>query len=352
MRIVFSEDARDFVRRDWSDLVARDSGSSFFHLPRYLKLYWEEFGQDARLLLAFAEGHGETVGAAAFERDGVTLRFLGGTEITDYMGPVAAPGAEDLVAKELLSAVVRRDDWEHADLRGLPEDSPWLPRLSEAAAAAGLGVAIDDDGVAPLLALPASFEEYLAALPGKLRHEIRRKARRLDDTAGPRRLAFATPDSVMDDIDLFARWHRESGGPKGVFMVPGMEIFFRRLGEVFLPDGMFRLSFVETGHGKLAGAIGFRYRGTEYLYNSAFDRAWRGLAPGMVLVADLVRDAIEDGATTLDMLKGDLGYKYRFGTRPRRVRRLELSRDPSPMQRARSRGAVRRGPAPSPGRTG
>src|SRR5262245_16226328 len=141
MRIEFSEDARDFLRRDWSDLVEADPAATFFHRPRYLKLYWEEFGQDTQLLLAFGEEDGRTVGAAAFELhpDGV-LRFLGGTEVTDYMGPVAAPGLEDAFAKELMGALGDRGAWSKADLRGLPEASPWLTRLADAAGSSGFEV--------------------------------------------------------------------------------------------------------------------------------------------------------------------------------------------------------------------
>jgi hypothetical protein len=78
MRIVFSEDPRDFVRRDWSNLVTADPAGTFFHTPGFLKLYWEEFGAPGRLLLAFGEEDGTQVAAVAFERVGQTLRFLGG----------------------------------------------------------------------------------------------------------------------------------------------------------------------------------------------------------------------------------------------------------------------------------
>ena len=70
-----------------------------------------------------------------------------------------------------------------------------------------------------------------------------------------------------------------SEGPKGVFLVPGMEIFFRRLGEAFCADGRFRLTMIEVDGQLAAGTIGFVFDGTSSLYNSAFDRAWGGLAP-------------------------------------------------------------------------
>jgi CelD/BcsL family acetyltransferase involved in cellulose biosynthesis len=325
MRVTFSDDARDFRRLDWMQLVEADPAATFFHTPRYLKLYWEEFGEEVELLLAFAQEDGETVGAAAFERLGATLRFLGGTEVTDYMGPVAAPGAEDRVAKEVLEALGTLE-WEEADLRGLPEDSPWLGRLRDAAGDAGLSVEVGEDSVAPFIELPATWPEYLEGLPGKLRHEIKRKHRRLETDAGSHHLRVATKETIGEDLDHFVALHRASEGPKGTFMVPGMEIFFRRLAEEFLPDGVFRLAFLQADGADMAGAIGFAFAGRFYLYNSAFDREWRQLAPGMMLVAHLIQDAIESGCRVFDMLKGDLEYKYRFGAARREIKRLIVRR--------------------------
>lgn len=329
MDVVFSEDGRDFARRDWSSLVTADPAGTFFHTPQYLKLYWEEFAhQPEHLLLAFAEEDGVQVGAVALERLDGTVRFLGGTEVTDYMGPVALPEVRDAVAKELLAALGRRDDWEAADLRGLAEDRPWLQALTVAAAAQGFGVEVTDDqnGVAPFLPIPGSFDEYLAGLPSKLRHEIKRKARKLETEGGPYRVSVAQRDTLEEHLDRFVELHRTSEGPKGVFMQPGMEIFFRRLGEAFLPLGVFNLTFIEVGGEKIAGTIGFRHEGTFSLYNSAFDRAWQHLSPGMVLVAEDIRIAIEGGCSGFDLLKGDYAYKYRFGAYPRSVKRLRVTR--------------------------
>ena len=68
MDVTFSEDGRDFAHRDWSNLVSADPAGTFFHTPGFLKLYWEEFGEEPEhLLLAFAEQDGVQVGAVAFE---------------------------------------------------------------------------------------------------------------------------------------------------------------------------------------------------------------------------------------------------------------------------------------------
>lgn len=328
MRIVFSEDGRDFHRRGWRELVQADPAGSFFHTPAFLKLYWEEFGKTPEhLLLAFAEeDDGSQVGAVAFERIEETLRFLGGTEITDYMGPVGLPERQDAMAKELWTALLARDDWAEADLRGLLEDQPWFGLLRDSANAQGLVVREDEDGVAPFLPLPGSWDEYLAGLSSKYRHEIKRKARKLTEEAGAFRIVTADEGTLVPLLDRFVELHRTSEGPKGVFMVPGMEIFFRRLGEAFCADGVFKLTFIEVGGQLAAGTIGFVWGGTSYLYNSAFDRSWGTLAPGMVLVGEDIRLAIEEGCSGFDLLKGDYRYKYRFGSSPRAVKRLVVTR--------------------------
>lgn len=331
MRVEFSEDGRDFQRRDWTELVHRDPAGTFFHQPSYLKLYWEEFGATPEhLLFAFAsDDGGDMLTAVAFERtDEGTLRFLGGTEVTDYMGPVGSPEAGAEVAKELWSALAARQDWRVADLRGLAEDNAWLGHLREAAAAQGFTVDEDDDpnGPAPLLELAETWEGYLESLPSKMRHEIKRKAKKLDAEAGPVRIVTADRDSLLPLLDRFVELHLMSDGPKGVFMVPGMEIFFRRLGEEFCAEGIFRLTFIEVGGELAAGTIGFVFDATYFLYNSAFDRRWGSLAPGMVLVGEDIRLAIEEGCTAFDLLKGDYPYKYRFGAHARAVRRLVVTR--------------------------
>lgn len=324
MSVRWSEDPAVFASPAWARLVGGDPAATVFHTPRYLKLYWEEFG--GGLQVAMVPGGDEPAAVCAFDlRDG-RLRFLGGTEVTDYMGPVGLPADRGRAAKELMAALGGRTDWEEADLGGLPDDTPWLPALAAGARDTGLEAAVEESALAPYLPLPGSFEEYLAGLGGKRRHEIRRKARRLEEALPGARLVDAAGAPDPEDLERFLDWHRSSPGEKGRFMQPGMELFFRRLAGVILPAGVLRLVFLEQGGRKLAGAIGFRWRRRLLLYNSAYDQRFAAVSPGMVLVAKLIRDLIATGHEGLDMLKGDLDYKHRFGARPRTVRRLVLTR--------------------------
>jgi hypothetical protein len=110
----------------------------------------------------------------------------------------------------------------------------------------------DQNGVARSCARPF-VGGVPRGLPAKLRHEIKRKARKLEAETGPFSIVTATPDTLIAFLDRFVELHRMSEGRKGVFMQPGMEIFFRRLGEAFGPRGIFRLTFIEVAGVKAAG---------------------------------------------------------------------------------------------------
>lgn len=325
MPVEWTDDPTAFRTKDWTSLVESDPHGTFFHTPRYLKLYWESFGPGG-LQLAFVQDANETVAATAFDITDGLVTFLGGFEVTDYMGPVGLPAAREWAANELLAALAARDDWRIADLRGLQEDAGWHGSLLEAGRDSGLEVETGNDGIAPFLPLAPSFDAYLSGLRGKLRHEIRRKLRRLDATLPSARLVETTAETLVPDISAFVDLHRSSTGPKGKFMYPGMELFFRRLGHALLPDRTFRLLFLEAEGEKFAGAVGFRDRHRFLLYNSAYNHARSGLSPGIVLVARLIEKLMDEGCEALDLLKGDEEYKHRFGAHPRRLGRLSMRR--------------------------
>jgi CelD/BcsL family acetyltransferase involved in cellulose biosynthesis len=327
MRVELTNDPAAFRTHAWNDLVMADPFGSFFHTPEYLKLWWEEFGA-GQLAIARVLDDDLAIAACCVQVEDGTLAFLGGFDVTDYMGPVGEPGIADAASKELAAALRAELDWGRADLRGMPAGSVWFDALADAFVSQGLRVEADPqgDGLTPVLHLPASFEAYLAALPSKLRHEIRRKERRLAELPGGYSVSQADDSNLAERMDRFIELHKGSPGPKGRFMHAGMEIFFRRLGEAFHAPHAFHLASLEVDGTLAAGIIGFVFRDTFFLYNSAFDREFAQLSPGMVLIADAIRGAIEEGRAVFDLLKGDVDYKRRFGPEPRGVGRLLVER--------------------------
>ncbi|MBI4729613.1 MAG: GNAT family N-acetyltransferase [Acidobacteria bacterium] len=315
MDVAVHEHPRALAERadEWRALAVEDPAATVFHLPEYAGVWWSELAGRRFVRLVEMRERGALAGIAALslDPDGI-LRFFGDLETADYLGPVSRLSDRDAVAEALVETALRADGWSVWEMHGLAENSGWAEPLARAAKALGLEVEGRQQDVCPRIRLEGTYEQYLASLPGKPRHEIRRKARRLA-AAGPWRVRAAVPETLDSDLERFFAMHRSSAGPKGKFLHEGMASFFTGLAASVQNFGRLRLHFLDLGGETVAGTFAFSWRGTWSVYNSAYDHARRDLAPGMVLVAETIRIATEEGCRVFDLLRGSEAYKYRFG---------------------------------------
>lgn len=239
-------------------------------------------------------------------------RLVGGADVSDYLDLLAPEGREEEAWSALLGARAARPGvWE---LHSVPAGSPTVTQLPALAEAFGLRVTVEVEERCPVLALPDSWDAYLERLRGKERHELRRKMRRLEREAPDARPVWTgTREGVEARLGDFLDLHRRSRGGKARFMDARMEGFFRRVAPALAALGMARLWFLDTPGGPLAAFMTIEWDGTVGLYNSGFRPDRAALSPGLVLLAHVVRDAIERGARRFDFLRGEERYKYDFG---------------------------------------
>jgi CelD/BcsL family acetyltransferase involved in cellulose biosynthesis len=88
--------------------------------------------------------------------------------------------------------------------------------------------------------------------------------------------------------------------------------------------GALRLWFLDSDAGPLASFITLEWDDRVGLYNSGFDPARAALAPGLVLLAHVVQDAIARTKGRFDFLRGEERYKYEFGPVPEDVWNVRL----------------------------
>lgn len=323
-------------RHEWRALVDEDPHAGVFHTPRYLDLWWRELGQAVRARVHGAYVDGRLVGVVpvARELEGSptgpieVLRFLGGTAVTDYLGPVSRPEHRDDIAAAYVRKLVDDADWDEFVAGGLPAESGWVDAFASHAEAAGLEVLeVDDEDVCPRIDLTGGYQGYLDRLGGKQRHELKRKARKLQRDAGDVRLVEVPPEEHGEALGEFFRMASEIGDEKSRFFVnEEMRTYFTALADEFGGDGTFRLHVLEVGGMPGAATVSLVEGGEWGLYNSAFDETLRMLAPGMVLVGELIREAAEEGCEVFDLLRGDEAYKYRFGAEDRVLKRVSIVR--------------------------
>jgi CelD/BcsL family acetyltransferase involved in cellulose biosynthesis len=331
VRVHTSADA--FGLPQWPELLARDPDRHVFATPEWNRVWWEEFAGDKELAILEVRRDDATMAIVPLYRkvqDGRRiLRFVGGIDLTDYLGPICAaqdrPAAAGALVEWLRSEAV---EWDELDAHNMPVPLGFAEFLVERADTCDFRFALDQEETAAVLPLPADWQAYLASLDSKERHELKRKRRRLARDHPDAVFRTATAETLEGDLKTFVDMHRGAEGHKGHFMKPEVATFFERMARAFMPLGWLRLDFLEVGGRAVASTFGFELDGVFYLYNSAYEPEAARLSPGLMLVSELVKTSIERGFQKFDFLRGPERYKYQLGSQAVPLNNVRVIRSP------------------------
>jgi CelD/BcsL family acetyltransferase involved in cellulose biosynthesis len=313
------------LREEWLLLLNGGRAAKVFQHPVWQQIWLEEFGGDRQPLLLSVRDGARLLAVVPLLREGTRLSLIGDHNICDYMDFVMAPGEEKESLSALLDAL-QGEDWTELELRGLAAGSPTLALLPSLAGDRGLEVRVEREAVCPQLDLPSTWEDYLMQLGKKNRHELKRKMRRLNNTAvGVRLLTLRTPPEVGEGMDTFLRLMTLKSD-KAQFMTPQMERFFRRAAVALAEEGLVALYMLEMDGRRVASALCFEDENEVLLYNSGYDPELSYLSIGLISKALVLRSAIEEGRRHLDFLRGNEPYKYDLGGRDVEVHRCLIRR--------------------------
>ena len=287
----------DDVADEWEQMLPSCVTNNIFLTPLWQRTWWEQFGDGAELcLLTFRQGE-ELQGVAPLMLKEGVLSFLGDTDLVDYHDFVVPQGSEDNYYQALLDALDSKD-WQVMDLRSLQEKCPSLQYLAAVARERGYRVEVEKEDVALGTPLPGTWEEYVAGLSKKDRHELRRKLRRLDGHGESRQ--YVCDSGALDEgMDEFFRLLKASSPDKAAFLTPEREQFFRATAHRLASRKQLKLYFLEVDGVKVASAMCFDYGEASLLYNSGYDPAYSSLSVGLLNKALCLKEAIEEGKGVL-----------------------------------------------------
>jgi CelD/BcsL family acetyltransferase involved in cellulose biosynthesis len=315
-----------FNEAEWEALVAQTACPTVFLTPWWISAWHEVFGSEGLPRVIQIRDGDELVGVAPLLDLGDSLILAGDPDLFDYQDVVVAKGREADVAEALLGYLADVPNWKSLDLPSVPGDSPTLDAITAAAEAKGYAVERTESAVAPAAELSGSWDEYVAALPKKRRHELRRKIRKLEAAGEVRQLEVTEEQGLEEQVEDFLRLMGNTNEEKAAFLTPDRRRFFHLLAAQAAKRGALKLSFLELDGERLAGCLVFDYAGVYLLYNSGYDPARSDLSVGLINKAFAVRQAIETGRRRFDFLKGAERYKYSLGGQDRAIYGVVVTR--------------------------
>jgi CelD/BcsL family acetyltransferase involved in cellulose biosynthesis len=329
------------LKGEWNALLDRSVTRVPFLRAEYQQAWWAERGggewPQAELLVVTARGDdGALLGIAplfgARNREGrAALLLVGSIEISDYLDLVVSREQAEAFCAGLLDRLSADDvpAWEVLDFYNLPASSPTRAALGRAAGAHGWAAGEQLLMPVPVIELPGDWETYLATMVEKKeRQEIRRKLRRSegsDDQVSWSMVDGAGGHDLAAETGAFLELMSHNADKAG-FLTPVMRQQFQAIVRAAAENGWLRLAFLEVNGQKAAAYLTFDYGNRLYIYNSAIDPRFNTLSPGWVLLAYMLKWAIENKRAAFDFLRGEEDYKFRFGAVAGKIYRVQLGR--------------------------
>lgn len=260
-----------------------------FSTNEWVTLWHQTIGKDWELVLLTIDNV-----IAPLARKGNTLILAGGYEVADYLDLVG-PEEEKVNAWEEITHEFRG---MHLVLRNVPETSATVKYFH-----------MEKEDTTPKILLPGSWEEYLATLTRKYRHELDRKIRKVEREHVD--VSFRQSDNPGQDISILLEL-MEKDRKKQKFLTPEMKTFFTEMAKTF--SNQISLLILSIGDKHSAAILSFVVEEKQYLYNSGFDKTCCQNG-GFYLKAQSIKRAIEQGFKEYNFLQGSERYKYELGGR-------------------------------------
>jgi CelD/BcsL family acetyltransferase involved in cellulose biosynthesis len=281
-------------------------------LPAWLKVWWQHFNAGAELFIRSVRQDGKIIGLAPLQIRGNSASFIGSTDVCDYQDFIVAPGFETEFCRAILDDLAQNGVRE-IHLETIRPDSIAAVHLIPMAREKGYQTDYHQTDVSADLDLPGDWDQYLARLDGKQRHEIKRKIRNLSDLGETTFREITGKEDGASSVDRFLQLFPESRGDKAQFMTSPMQAFFRSLSASLSETGILRFGALELSGKPLAMVMYFNYNENIYLYNSAYDPAYKSMSVGIISKALCIRNSIAQKKRRFDFLKGAEPYKQYLG---------------------------------------
>ena len=334
--IVTTPEAFLALKEDWNGLLRQTAWHPLFLTWEWQHTWWQARGGE--LFIVLVRDAGALVAILPFlivRKFSIDLLRFIGTLDSDYLDFIVKCGYEEPIVDFFLNDFLN----DHprigmAELECINERSSTVSYLMAGLPSARFDVSIEEKACT-YIEVPASWDAYLARLSPKMRYYIRRKERKLHSD-------FKTTIAVVRDVgeldvrmgDFFTqhqqRWNRV--GRPGAFFSDSFHRFHKIISRTLFELGILNLYYVELDDKPVGSYYMFRYDGVLHFYLSGFDPVYERYSLGVVLLAQTVKDAIDDGLNEVDLMREPYGYKLKWAPRKRLNRTFSLIRKKGPAR--------------------
>lgn len=308
---------------EWNQLLERSNNNTIFATWEWQFHWWKAYQPGTLWIVTCRDDMGRLIGVAPwFIRSDAGERVvcgIGCVDVTDYVDIIIDRDCTEAVMNCLAEFLVTyQSAFDRISLCNIPQNSTTYTQFPDFLKRRGFDTALEQLEVCPVIQLPGDWEEYVASLGKKDRHELRRKLRRADGYAGDiKRYTVDDTHNLDEQLTEFLNLMAASDPQKATFLEDEKNLlFFKTIMPVLFERGWLQLVFLTVDGDCAAAYLNLDYGERIAIYNSGLRRGVHDhLSPGIVLLGHIIRNAIQDGYKVFDFLRGSEPYKYDMGGR-------------------------------------
>jgi CelD/BcsL family acetyltransferase involved in cellulose biosynthesis len=318
------------VRDAWDALAA--AAGDLFSSFDWCALWWRRYGTNRRLEIHAFTRNDRLVGIFPLFRERLqawplavrTVRVVGCDHSTATCNLLVHPGVAEEVLTALFQSVTADGPWDLIHIGRLPgyfQHTAVLKRVLRDLRGVRNVATIRDPHPHTLVDLPKTYDEYLQGLSSRERQNIRKEHRRLAREHQLSSRDLAADAAAVAAIRQFMEFHKAQWTQKGQHGHfkdwPGSEEFHQDI--AYVESHTRRLSLQEVSADgqflSMAYALRFGRRMHFFLAARSMDPKWHFCFPGRVGSCNLVKLAIDEGLSQVEMGIGYYPYKMKLGGR-------------------------------------
>jgi CelD/BcsL family acetyltransferase involved in cellulose biosynthesis len=324
-------DAFTSLKGEWEALLQQCERATIYQTWEWNEAWWSVNRKGKRLRLLQIRDNGQLVGIAPLyvsRHLGTPLRRLAfvGNGASDYLDVLAPDDRCQEVCSAIFKHLSSSKCYDLADLQQLRPDAV-LRTEADTKIRSG-NAALRNQESCPYVPLPDAWEEYTKRLGKKMRSNLSYYDRLLPKTFEDAEVRLVEGEELPEAMTALFDLHQKRWNAvllPGVMGTGKVQAFHRIVAQRLHDRGWLRLHITRVGGKVVAALYCFQFRGHYYYYLGGFAPDLGKYSLGTVLTAHAIRQAISEGCSEFDFLRGDESYKYRWMPEVRTNARLLVS---------------------------
>ena len=312
VEVITSPAAFSELRSEWNALVSRSDDQIFYH-HEFIETWLKHFATGKWRILLLRDTAGCLVAALPLlhgwtHLHGLPLRQLRGAANLHSGRFDLIADQPELASAAFLDHLAGQGDWEVLILTDVPSQGR-ASALEQVAAERGFPTGRWCAMQSPCLGLPATWDELESDLSRSFRANLRRRRRALE-TLGEVRVERSSDSLNRLEAGIELELHGWKGRA-GTAIAQDIDTrgFYIDLARVLGPKGQLALWSLYLDERLIAFQFGLEHRGSYSLLKPAYDESLARYSPGQLLMAEVLRDAIDRRLTRFEFLGEDMPWK-------------------------------------------